>query len=135
MTASRSALPATAPRRYACPIAGALDVLGDRWTLLVVRDLFAGKRRYGEFQESEEGIPTNLLADRLARLESAGLVARAEYQRHPPRYDYRLTQAGLDLAPLLGAAARWGRRHLPGTRADPKLEALLRRAMKPESGS
>ncbi len=112
--------------RSSCPIAGALDVIGDRWTLLVVRDLFAGKRRYGEFQASTEGVPTNILADRLARLARAGLVDRVAYQKHPPRHDYRLTPAGEELRPVLGALAAWGLRRVAGTKADPKVLAALR---------
>ncbi len=112
--------------RSNCPIGGALDLLGDRWTLLVVRDLFAGKRRYGEFQESAEGIPTNILADRLARLVAAGLVERTAYQQHPPRHEYRLTPAGGDLRPVLGALAAWGLRHVAGSRPAPVVAAALR---------
>jgi DNA-binding HxlR family transcriptional regulator len=109
----RSAPPA---QRSPCPIAGSLDLIGDRWTLLVIRDLFWGKQRYGEFLESPEGIPTNLLADRLQRLEEAGVVARAPYQQNPPRHAYTLTPKGKDLRRVLGTLADWGLRHLPGTR-------------------
>lgn len=126
MVRSRSRLPHRAAGRSGCPIAGALDVLGDRWTLVLVRDLFAGKQRYGEFQASPEGIPTNILADRLERLEKAGLIASAPYQRNPVRYAYTLTAKGRDLAPVLGAIATWGLRHLPGTRADPTVATALR---------
>ena len=111
--------------RSNCPIAGALDLIGDRWTLLVIRDLFAGRRRYGEFQASAEGMPTNILADRLARLVCAGLVERAPYQKHPPRHDYRLTAAGEELRPVLGALAGWGLRHVPGSRAAPAVASAL----------
>src|SRR5215212_6145891 len=86
-------------RRSACPVAGALDIVGDRWTLLVVRDLLRGKRRYGDLAASSEHIPTNILADRLRRLEQAGLVERRQYSARPPRYEYRLTRMGKDLAP------------------------------------
>ncbi len=103
-------------RRSPCPVSGCLDLIGDRWTLLVVRDLFWGKRRYGEFQASPEGIPTNLLADRLERLGAAGIVARRPYQRNPPRYGYTLTRKGRDLGPVLSALVAWGKRHIPGTR-------------------
>jgi DNA-binding HxlR family transcriptional regulator len=93
-----------------------LDVIGDRWTLLIVRDLFAGKRRYGEFLGSPEGIPTNILAERLKRLEGAGLLESVAYSEHPPRYEYQLTQRGRDLAPVLDALADWGLEQFPGTR-------------------
>jgi DNA-binding HxlR family transcriptional regulator len=97
-------------------VACSLELIGDRWTLLVIRDLFAGKRRYGEFLSSPEGIPTNILAERLKRLESAGLVASALYSQHPPRYEYELTARGRALMPVLDAVAIWGLEQFPGTR-------------------
>jgi len=99
-----------------CPVACSLDVIGDRWTLLVIRDLFAGKRRYGEFLTSSERIPTNILAERLRRLESAGLVGSTQYSEHPPRYEYELTERGRGLAPVLDAVANWGLEQFPGTK-------------------
>jgi DNA-binding HxlR family transcriptional regulator len=102
-------------RRSPCPVAGALDLLGDKWTLLVVRDLFAGLKRYGEFAGAMEKIPTNLLADRLRRLETAGLITSSAYQDNPARYEYTLTPAGKELRPVMQALVNWGRRHLPGT--------------------
>jgi len=122
---SRRANPAS-PRRSACPVACALDLLGDRWTLLLVRDLFKGRTRYGEFAASPEGIPTNILAERLARLEAAGLITSAPYQQNPPRYGYTLTPKGTDLKPVLGALAMWSMRHLPRTQPDKELLAALR---------
>jgi DNA-binding HxlR family transcriptional regulator len=114
-------------RRSACPIATTLDLLGDKWTLLVVRDLlFVGKRRFGEFLESPEGIPTNILSDRLRRLEEHGVVEKSLYSSRPQRYEYRLTARGADLFPVLRAMAEWGLRHLPGTAAPP--EEVLRQA-------
>jgi DNA-binding HxlR family transcriptional regulator len=114
-----------ATRRSSCPIAGALDLLGDRWTLVLIRDLFAGKQRYGEFEASAEGIPTNILADRLARLEAAGVITTAPYQQNPPRYAYRLTPNGEDLRSVLAALAGWGLRHVAGTRPNPTVVAAL----------
>lgn len=119
--------PLKSARRSACPVACALDLLGDRWTLLVVRDLAIGKGRFGEFLESAEGIPTNILAERLERLESAGLVASATYQENPPRYAYALTAKGRDLLPVLGAVAQWGARHLPHVKLHPQLAEMLKR--------
>lgn len=114
-------------RRSACPIATTLDLLGDKWTLLVVRDLlFVGKRRFGEFLESPEGIPTNILTDRLRRLEEHGVVAKSLYSSRPQRYEYRLTAIGVELFPVLRAMAEWGLRHLPDTKAPP--EEVLRQA-------
>ncbi|MEM9381265.1 MAG: helix-turn-helix domain-containing protein [Planctomycetota bacterium] len=101
-------------RRSCCPVACTLDLIGDRWTLLVVRDLFAGRTRFSEFLRSPEGIATNVLTDRLDRLVEAGLVER---HVEPPgkRAAYRLTKAGKSLRPLLGALRDWGLRHIEGT--------------------
>ena len=104
----------TSPRS-ACAIANSLDIVGDKWTLLVVRDLLYGKRTYGELLKSPERIPTNILADRLKRLESAGVIVGTPYQQHPIRYAYTLTPKGKDLGAVLLAFVRWAKRHLPGT--------------------
>ena len=102
--------------RSNCPIANVLDIIGDKWTLLVVRDLLLlGKRRYGEFQSSAESIPTNILAERLKRLEAAGIVKKEFYQDKPPRAEYFLTTKGAELAPILKSTAEWGCRHIAGT--------------------
>jgi DNA-binding HxlR family transcriptional regulator len=94
--------------------------------MLIVRDLFRGLTRYGEFAGGAEGIPTNILAGRLARLEAAGIIAREPYQDNPPRHAYRLTAKGRDLKPVLGALASWSMRHVPKTKPDPELAVLLR---------
>ena len=105
------------PRRSDCAVACTLDVLGDRWSLLIVRDLlFAEQLRYADLAGIPEAIPTNTLADRLRRLEEAGIVARSRYSDRPPRYSYRLTAQGRALGPVLDAMATWGADHLPGTR-------------------
>ena len=127
MTKSARSTASASDRRSACPVACSLDLLGDRWTLLVVRDLFRGLTRYGEFLASPEGIPTNILAERLERLEASGLIKREPYQQNPPRYAYTLTSKGVDVKPVLGALATWALRHVPRTRADRELEAVLRR--------
>lgn len=103
-------------KRSVCPVANALDVVGDKWSLLVIRDLLYGKRTYGELAASPEGIPTNILADRLKRLEEAGILVRAAYQERPVRYDYRLTAKGEGLGEVLLAFVRWGKKHFPGSR-------------------
>jgi DNA-binding HxlR family transcriptional regulator len=108
----------TAPKgftRSACAIANSLDIVGDKWSLLVVRDLLHGKRTYGELANSPERIPTNILADRLKRLEAAGIIVSTPYQQHPPRYVYTLTAKGRDLGSVLLAFVRWAKRHIPGT--------------------
>jgi DNA-binding HxlR family transcriptional regulator len=102
-------------RRSDCAIANSLDVVGDKWSLLVVRDLLHGKRTYGELVNSPERIPTNILADRLKRLEAAGIIVSAPYQQHPVRYSYTLTPKGSALGDVLIAMVRWGKEHIPGT--------------------
>jgi DNA-binding HxlR family transcriptional regulator len=102
-------------RRSDCPVACALDVVGDRWTLLIVRDLLGGKRRYSDFLASAEKIPTNILADRLKRLERARLIARVPYSTRPPRVEYHLTSEGRALGRAVDALATWGLTHCPGT--------------------
>ena len=110
-------MPSATPRRSDCAIAGSLDIVGDRWSLLIVRDLLFGEPlRYGDLAASSEGIPTNTLADRLRKLEEAGIISRERYSDRPPRYTYRLTPRGRALAPVLDALASWGTTHLPGTR-------------------
>ena len=101
------------PKSYGlyCPIAKTLDLLGDRWTLLVVRDLLKGKTKFKEFAESLEGIPLNLLADRLKLLESNGIIEREFYCAHPPRAEYRLTDKGRALGPVVRSISVWGRKY------------------------
>ena len=82
----------------------------------MIRDLFAGKHRYGEFLNSPEHIPTNILAERLKRLEAAGLVVSVPYSEHPPRYEYQLTDRGRELGHVLDALAAWGLEQFPGTK-------------------
>jgi DNA-binding HxlR family transcriptional regulator len=103
-------------RRSPCAVANTLDVIGDKWTLLVIRDLLCGKKTYGELLASPEKIPTNILADRLRRLEEAGVIASTAYQERPVRYAYTLTEKGNALRVILRALADWGLQHIPGTR-------------------
>ena len=86
-------------------MANTLDIVGDKWSLLIIRDMRHGKRTYGELADSPERIPTNILADRLRRLEDAGIVARSAYQERPPRYAYTLTDKGKDLGAGQGQGA------------------------------
>ena len=102
--------------RSPCAIACSLDLIGDRWSLLVVRDMLLGYSTYGELQESPEGIPTNILADRLKKLEDAGIIAKSAYQERPVRYAYSLTDKGTELGDVLLAFVRWGKKHIAGTR-------------------
>ena len=103
--------------RSICPITNTLDILGDKWTLIIIRDLFLGKRTYSEFQASPEGIPTNILAERLKRLLSNGIIIKEAYQEKPVRYAYILTDKGSALAPVVKEMANWGLTHIPGTEA------------------
>ena len=106
--------------RSLCPIAGALDILGDAWTLLVLRDLlFYDKHRFAEFLDSPEKISTNILAERLKRLENGGLIERRRYQDRPPRDEYYLTARGHDLLPVLRELTKWGKQHVPGVAQEP----------------
>jgi len=111
--------PAARPRRSFCPVSCTLDVLGDRWSLLVVRDLMRGKRRYAEFLASPEGIPTNILADRLKRLRAKGVITAHRYSQHPPRVEYVLTPMGEELRPMMRAMVEWGIRHAGGRTPPP----------------
>jgi DNA-binding HxlR family transcriptional regulator len=101
--------------RSACAVANSLDIVGDKWSLLVVRDLLQGKRTYGELANSPERIPTNILAERLKRLEGAGIIVSTPYQERPVRYAYTLTPKGRSLGEVLLAFVRWGKQHIPGT--------------------
>ena len=101
--------------RSACAVANSLDIVGDKWSLLVVRDLLHGKRTYGELAGSPERIPTNILADRLKRLEGAGIIVSTPYQQRPVRYAYTLTAKGNALGDVLLAFVRWGKEYIPGT--------------------
>jgi DNA-binding HxlR family transcriptional regulator len=102
------------PKRYgqACPVAKSLELVGDRWTLLLIRDLLRGPRRFQDFQESLAGIPPNILSDRLKLMEEHALVTRRFYSEHPPRAEYVLTDKGRELRMVVGALAAWGSRHV-----------------------
>ena len=102
------------PKRYgqACPVAKSLELVGERWTLLIVRDLLPGARRFQDFQKSLKGIAPNILSDRLKLMEEHGLVRRRFYSEHPPRAEYALTEKGKELGVVVGALAAWGSRHV-----------------------
>ena len=114
-------------RRSTCPINISLEMIGDRWSLLIVRDLmFRGFRTYKEFLESDEGIATNVLADRLQRLQSFGIISTEQDSTDRRKQIYRLTEKGIDLAPVLVELILWAARH-EETAAPP---AILRRMAK-----
>lgn len=103
--------------RSGCPISLTLEVLGDKWTLLIIRDLIFGNRRH--FREllvkSEEGIASNILADRVKRLVEQGIITRASDPSHKQKTIYSLTEQGIELLPMLALMAGWGRKYLPVT--------------------
>lgn len=105
--------------RTGCPIATTLDLVGDKWSLVIVRDMLTGKRRYGEFLDSPEGITTNILADRLKRMEAAGLIVRTPYQQRPTRHEYELTEKGRALHPVLQEMCLWANRYFAETWTPP----------------
>ena len=99
-------------RRSGCPVSLSLELLGDRWSLLIIRDLMVrGLRTFGDFQGSGEGIASNILADRLRRLEAKGLLTAETEETDARRVNYRLTEKGMDLAPVLLELLIWGARH------------------------
>ena len=102
------------PKHYGqpCPVAKSLELLGERWTLLVIRDLLWGPRRFQDLLASLPGIAPNVLSERLKVLEAHGIVVREFYSEHPPRAAYTLTPSGQDLGKVVGALAVWGTRHV-----------------------
>ncbi|AZO33185.1 transcriptional regulator [Mesorhizobium sp. M2A.F.Ca.ET.037.01.1.1] len=108
--------------RSGCPISLSLELLGDRWTLLIIRDLaFAGKRHFREFLQSDEGISSRTLAERLQTLQDEGILTRSDDPSHGLKAIYRLTEAGIDLLPVLATLGAWGSKH---RKADDKLARI-----------
>jgi DNA-binding HxlR family transcriptional regulator len=115
-------------RKSDCPIYYALELFGDRWTFLLIRDMmFKGKQYYGEFLQSEEKIATNILADRLLLLENAGIVTKNTDPKHGAKYIYKLTQKGIDLMPVLVEVIMWSAQYDTNTATDPQ---FVKRAKK-----
>ena len=110
--------PTAVPEETACSIASSLDIVGDRWTILILRDAFRGLHRFDEFRRDLE-IPRAVLADRLRRLVEAGVLVKRQYSEHPPRDEYRLTDMGRELSPILVALMQWGDRWLGGPEGPP----------------
>ena len=109
------------PRTYEdqnCSIARSLEVLGDRWTILVMREAFMRVRRFEDFQRNL-GVARNVLTDRLGRLVEEGILERVPYQDRPARFEYRLTEKGIDLWPMMMALLQWGDRHYPAEAGPP----------------
>jgi DNA-binding HxlR family transcriptional regulator len=98
--------------RSGCPVSISLEIFGDRWSLLIIRDLMVrGYRTFKEFENSGEGIATNILADRLRKLEAAGIITAERQETDRRKLSYRLTEKGIDLAPVLLELLIWGARH------------------------
>jgi len=115
-------------RKSDCPVHFALEVFGDAWTLLIIRDLmFKGRTSYTDFLRAEEGIATNVLADRLVRLEEDGIIVKAAGSGRGSASVYRLTPKGIDLLPILLEIIRWSAQHDPKTAADRRFVRRLRR--------
>ena len=113
--------------RSTCPISTAVEIVGDRWTLLVVRDLmFAGKRHFRQSLQSEESISSNVLADRLSLLVENGLVRREGDPSHAQKAIYSLTEKGLDLLPVVVAMSAWAQKHHPETRRPEAVDLVAR---------
>ena len=113
--------------RSTCPISTALEFVGDRWTLLVIRDLmFARKRHFREFLQSEEAISSNVLADRLNALVENGIVTRRDDPTHAQKAIYSLTDKGLDLLPVLLAMSVWTQKYYPRTRRPEAVDLVSR---------
>lgn len=114
----------TAPRSF-CPISLSLEIFGDTWTLLVLRDMmFAGKRHFRELMQSDERISSNILADRLARLVEHGVLTRTDDPTHKQKAIYTLTEKGIALLPIVVQIGAWGSRWVPDAK---KLDAVSRR--------
>ncbi|RYC14009.1 transcriptional regulator [Ciceribacter ferrooxidans] len=114
-------------RRSDCPLNVSLEIFGDRWTLLIVRDLMLkGRSRFGELLEGGEGIASNILTDRLGRLEAHSLVERRRDPADARRFCYRLTQRGIDLAPVLFEMILWAAQHEATAAPPEEVEEMLR---------
>ncbi|HEX7028208.1 MAG TPA: helix-turn-helix domain-containing protein [Gammaproteobacteria bacterium] len=115
-------------RRSACPIANSLDILGDRWSLVIIRDLmFRGKREYGELLDSEEGVSTSVLAARLEHLQCAGIVTKTGHPDDLKKFRYHLTEKGIDLLPLMIELVLWGTQYVPNTSAPPEILKAMKK--------
>ena len=111
-------------RRSACPIAAALDLVGDKWSLLLIRDIGLFERhRNKDFQNAVETMPSNILADRLKRMTAYGLLEKRRYEERPPRYEYHLTRQGRELLPVLRELASWSERNLVGVKIPRRVKA------------
>jgi DNA-binding HxlR family transcriptional regulator len=120
---------ASTKHRSPCPLACSLDWLGDRWSLLIIRDLISGKSKFQQLLESHERITTNVLSDRLKKLEEIGLISRYLYQDHPPRAEYFLTPEGKSLLPVVKALYDWGAENIPGAHPNKTILSRIKRGL------
>ncbi len=115
-------------RQSGCPIAFTLDILGDKWSLLIIRDMvFLGKKYYGDFLESPEGIASNILADRLKRLDEQGIITKTDNPDNKKQAIYSLTEKGMDLLPMILEMILWGTKYDPETAAPPEFIHKLKK--------
>jgi len=113
--------------RSQCPIANALEILGDRWTLLIIRDLmFTNRREFGHFLKSGEGISTNILTDRLDKLQCFGIISKQPHPKHGKKFIYDLTELGLKLAPTIIEFTLWSLDTVENTFVPPKILEMMR---------
>jgi DNA-binding HxlR family transcriptional regulator len=117
-----------------CPIALTLDLIGDRWTIIIIRDLYFGRSRFNELLESSPGMSTKILSERLKLLEAHDLVRREIYSEHPLRAEYFLSERGLSLEPVLNAIGSWGGKHLVEPKDAPALLARIE-SLRPKNRS
>jgi len=105
--------------RSTCAVSSALDVLGDKWTLVIIRDaMFLGATTFGQFRSSPEKIASNILTDRLEKLVNYGIMSKNQNPDNKLKFDYRLTETGQELRPILLALGKWGHKHIEGTSMD-----------------
>jgi DNA-binding HxlR family transcriptional regulator len=118
--------------RSDCPISTALDIFGDKWSLLILRDMvFKGKNTYGDFLEGGEKIATNILADRLALLECGGIISKEKHPESKAKILYKLTSKGIDLVPVLVEIIAWSEKH---HKVHPQAQAFARQIQKDKTG-
>lgn len=119
-------------KRSDCPISSALDIFGDKWSLLIIRDIiFSGKKTYSEFSQSEEKIATNILASRLVMLEVAGIIVKEEHPESKLKNLYLLTKQGIELVPVLVEIILWSDKYLP---ISPQSKAFAKQLRKDKEG-
>jgi len=111
--------------RSECLVACSLDLLGDKWTLLVIRDMLEGEKTYKQFQEAGEKIPTNILASRLKTLIEKEIAVKKPYQENPVRYTYSLTDKGKALWPVIRELMRWGDKYVPEGKLTPQAKYAI----------